>query len=51
MFRQIMELLKTQSWEFESENIEIAKGRNELPTTYKKAYKQFKRNLKWRLRK
>jgi hypothetical protein len=35
----------------QTENIEIAKGKFELPTTFKKGFTQIKRNLKWQSKK
>ena len=43
----ILELLRLDEWHNVSENVEIAKGKNELPLTLRKGYKQFKRDLKW----
>lgn len=40
---QILELLRLHDWTGESEAIEIAKGKNELPTTFKKGVTQIKR--------
>jgi len=47
MIQQILELLKASNHYGESEFIEIAKGKNKLPETWKEAYKQHKRQLKW----
>jgi len=35
----------------ESEFIEIAKGKNKYPTTFKEVFKGFKREMKWQSRK
>jgi hypothetical protein len=43
----ILELLRLDDWHNVSETVEIAKGKNELPLTLRKGYKQFKRDLKW----
>ena len=40
---QVFELLRLADWAGESEAIEIAKGKNELPTTFKKGITQIKR--------
>jgi hypothetical protein len=48
MIQQILELLKASNHFGESEFIEIAKGKNKLPETWNEAYKQHKRQLKWR---
>lgn len=47
----ILEILRIDHFYNESENIEIAKGKNELPTTLKIGVKQLKRQLKWQKRK
>jgi hypothetical protein len=49
MLKLIIELLQLHNWEVGSENIEIAKGKNELPKNFKGAIKNNKRQ--WRLRK
>ena len=43
----ILELLRIDNFYNESEIIEIAKGKNELPTTWKIGKRQLKRELKW----
>jgi len=43
----MFELLRLNEFYGESEAIEIAKGRNELPLTLKKGFKQLRRELKW----
>jgi hypothetical protein len=47
----IIELLKLSEFYGCSEAIEIAKGKNELPTTFSKGFKQIKRQVKWQTRK
>lgn len=47
----ILEILRLDHFYNESESIEIAKGKNELPTTFKKGFKQLKRELQWQKRK
>jgi hypothetical protein len=47
----ILEILRLDHFYNESELIEIAKGKNELPTTFKKGFKQLKRELQWQKRK
>lgn len=46
MIQHILNLLKLYDYYGKSEYIDIAKGRNEIPTTIKAAYKQGKRKLK-----
>lgn len=46
-----MDILKAQPWEGKAESIEIAKGKNEIPKTFVGVFKQFKRGVKWQLRK
>jgi hypothetical protein len=43
----MFELLRLNEFYGESEAIEIAKGKNELPLTLKKGFKQLRRELKW----
>jgi len=43
----MFEILRLNEFYGESEAIEIAKGRNELPLTLKKGFKQLRRELKW----
>jgi len=45
MIKAVLELLQLHEWLNCSENIDIAKGKYELPKTFKKATKQIKR--KW----
>lgn len=47
----ILEILRIDHFYNESENIEIAKGKYEMPTSFKKGFKQIKRELKWQKRK
>lgn len=49
MLKLIIEFLQLNSWEVESETIQIAKGKNELPKNFKGAINKNKRQ--WRLRK
>lgn len=46
MIKLVIELLQIHSWNVGSETIEIAKGKNELPKTFKGAIKK----LKWQLK-
>jgi hypothetical protein len=47
MLKQIFELLQCTEHYGQSELIEIAKGKFELPSTFKKGYTQIKREMKW----
>lgn len=47
MINHILTILNSLEHYNQSETIEIAKGKYELPNTIKKGYKQIKRNLKW----
>jgi len=47
----ILEILRIDHFYNESDNIEIAKGKYEMPTSLKKGVKQIKRELKWQKRK
>lgn len=47
----IFKILEVDEFMGVSENIEIAKGKYELPTNWKDSKKRFKRQLQWRLRK
>jgi hypothetical protein len=47
MLKQILELLQCTEHYGQSELIEIAKGKYELPATFKKGYTQIKREIKW----
>ncbi len=48
MIKEILELLRLDDFYNESENIEIAKGKNEIPLTWKKGFEQVKRQYKWK---
>lgn len=50
-FKNFMEILNSQHWYCESERIEIAKGKYELPTTYIGVFYNFKRRMEWLLKK
>jgi len=43
----MFEILRLNEFYGASEAIEIAKGKNELPLTLKKGFKQLRRELKW----
>jgi len=45
MIKNILDLLKIAKGE--TENIRIAKGKYQLPTNLKTAYKQIKNEIKW----
>ena len=47
MLKNIIQLLQLHEHYGISENIEIAKGKNELPKKFKQAKNQLKRNIKW----
>jgi|GWRWMinimDraft_13_1066021.scaffolds.fasta_scaffold00046_5 hypothetical protein len=47
MLKNIIQLLQLNDHYGVSENIEIAKGKNELPKSFKQGYRQIKRELKW----
>jgi hypothetical protein len=47
MIKEILNLLMLDNHYGQSETIEIAKGRYELPTTWKKGFNQIKREIKW----
>lgn len=51
MLKNIIELLQLHEHYAQSENIEIAKGKYELPKTFKKAKNQLKRKIKWQIQK
>lgn len=51
MLKNIIELLQLDEHYGVSENIEIAKGKNQLLTTFKQGYRQLKRDLKWQSKK
>jgi hypothetical protein len=50
MIKQLLDLLIIDDHFGQSEIIEIAKGKNELPNTLKKGFKQIKREIKWQKR-
>jgi hypothetical protein len=47
MLKNILQLLQLHEHYGVSENIEIAKGKYELPKTFKKGAKQIKRFIQW----
>ena len=47
MLKKIFELLQCTEHYGQSELIEIAKGKYELPETFKKGFNQIKREMKW----
>ena len=47
MIKNILELLALDNHYAQSENIEIAKGKYQLITTWRDAFKQIKRKIKW----
>lgn len=47
MIKQILAMLSSLDHYGKSELIEIAKGKYELPTTFKKGWNQIKRNYQW----
>ena len=47
MIKNILELLALDEHLGQSENIEIAKGKYQIVKTWKKGFKQLKRQLKW----
>lgn len=51
MLKNIIQLLQLDEHYGVSENIEIAKGKNQLLTTFKQGYRQLKRDLKWQSKK
>ncbi len=48
MINNILDLLRLHEFYNESKNIEIAKGKNEIPLTWKKGFEQIKRQYKWK---
>jgi len=46
--KEIFEMLKLDPFYNTSEEIEIAKGKNAIPTTIKEALKQAKRVIRWK---
>ena len=51
MIKTILDLLTSLNHYGISEEIEIAKGKFELPITFKKGFTQIKRNWKWQSKK
>jgi hypothetical protein len=51
MLKNIIQLLQLHDHYGVSENIEIAKGKNELPKTFKKTIPKLKRLIKWQSKK
>jgi hypothetical protein len=47
MIKQVISLLMTIDHYNQSELIELAKGKNEIPKTWKKGFEQIKREMKW----
>jgi len=47
MIKEILNLLMLDSHYGQSETIEIAKGKYELPNSWKKGFNQIKRYIKW----
>tara|TARA_B100001175_G_scaffold179729_1_gene152635 strand:- start:5187 stop:5333 length:147 start_codon:yes stop_codon:yes gene_type:complete len=45
MIQNILQLLEFANGE--TENIRIAQGKNELPKTFKRTFKQIKNEIKW----
>lgn len=50
MIRNLIDLLNTSEYYGVSENVDIAKGRYEIPLTWKDAFKNIKRRI-WQIRK
>lgn len=48
MIKNIIQMLSIDNFYAESEFIDIAKGRNEIPKTVTKLYKQTKRKHAWK---
>jgi|TARA_B100000780_G_C20952583_1_gene380036 hypothetical protein len=46
---RILKLLNAYEFYAEDETIEIAKGKNKMPETFKEGYKQLKRNRRWQI--
>lgn len=46
MIKDILKLLELANGE--TENIRIAQGKHKIPKTFKGAFKQIKREMKWR---
>jgi hypothetical protein len=51
MIKHVLNLLVSMNHYGQTEIIEIAKGKYELPKTFKKGFNQIKRNWKWQRRK
>lgn len=47
MIKNILDLLMVTDHYGKHDSIEIAKGINEIPKTWKKGYRQIKRLIKW----
>ena len=47
MIKEILNLLMISDHYGQSETIEIAKGKYELPNSWKKGFNQIKREIKW----
>ena len=47
MIREVISMLMMENHYNRSELIEIAKGKNEIPKTWKKGFEQIKREVKW----
>lgn len=47
MLKEILDMLQLDDHFGQSENIEIAKGKYELPLTFKIFKRQLKREIKW----
>lgn len=47
MIKDIIDLLMIREHYGKHESIEIAKGKNEIPRTWKNGFKQIKRQIKW----
>jgi hypothetical protein len=43
----VLKLLNIDEFYRVSETIEIAKGKNKMPETFKEGFKQIKRQIKW----
>lgn len=51
MIKDILALLNASEHYAQSESIEIAKGKYQIPTTFKIGVRQLKRQIKWLRRK
>lgn len=47
MITEIIKLVQSDAWFGVSKNVEIAKGQHKIITTWRGAYKYFKRLFKW----